>query len=234
MTQENKLLRENILAFIQAAIEDKVITTQDLKQFIPKNANPTEPEYLRQDMETWYKILGIENLVGRSFSLRLPYFTEGEIKEAYENNEILLCVPKGVTKKQLGTLFNFSSWAIEDSLVNKTVEIEDFWFKTKNTIVPDYLDKTGIEINREFQKERKLGMSLERYMVLVARMRYLYGKTPDVKYRTWITRGKYEGNSMLIAGFDSQMKFSVHGWLPHFHSPLCGGRYIVIPDHLYL
>ena len=37
---------------------------------------------------------------------------------------------------------------------------------------------------------------------------------------------------MLIAGFDSHLKFSVHGWLPQFHSPLSGARYVSIPDHL--
>lgn len=75
-------------------------------------------------------------------------------------------------------------------------------------------------------------MSLERYMVFIARMRYLTGQTPDLKTKVWLTHGRYEGKAMLISGFDSNRKLSVHGWMPNFQSPLVGCRSIFIPDHI--
>ncbi|HEY9062625.1 MAG TPA: hypothetical protein VIO64_19320 [Pseudobacteroides sp.] len=230
----NVLLREHALETVNAMLMDKLISAQDLRKFIPQEINTTEPEYLRQEMESWYRTLGIEELIKEKFSLKLPYFTRQEIQEAYENNEIILCVPKGISRKQLGMLFNLSSWALEDELVGQTTEIEDFWFKAKNTLTPEHTDKPGNEIKRIYEKEGKLGMSLERYMAFVARMRYLHGQTPDLKLKTWITHGRYEGKAMLVAGFDSKSKFSVHGWMPNFHTPQVGGRYVIIPDHLYI
>ncbi|HHV28106.1 hypothetical protein [Acetivibrio mesophilus] len=227
-----KGIRNTTLETLQAMLDDGLISSQDLMRFRVNEIDKTDPEFVRYEMEAWYKTLGIENLIGRNFSLKLPYFTQEEIKELYENDEILLCVPRGITRKELGKLFNLESWALEDELISPTTEIEDFWFKMKKSFAPDFLDKTGTEVKRVMQNEGKLGLSLERYMVFIARMRYLTGTTPDSKYKVWITHGRYESKAMLIAGFDCNNKFSVHGWMPHFHSPLVGGRYVFIPDHI--
>ncbi len=226
------LLRKNALETIKSMIDDKIISACDLRALVPKEEDPFDPEHVRQNMEKWYKTLGIEEVIRRKFSLSLPFFTRDEIVKADEANEILVCVPKEVTRSQLGNLFNLSSWALDDSLVSNTTEIEDFWFTTKRTLVPDCLDKSGNEIRRTYENESKLGMSLERYMVFVARMRYLGLGTPDLKHRSWLVRGKYEGKMMLVAGFDSNGKLSIHAWMPHLHSPLIGGRHITITDHL--
>ncbi len=227
-------LREQALCLIKALVDEQVVNSQDLARFVTDTGDRTDPEYLRREMERWYRTLGIEAVINREFTLKKPYFTREEIIKAYERNEILLCVPAGITRQQLGTLFNLASWALNDELVTNTSEIEDVWFKTSCSLLPEYLDKTGLETQRLFQKEGTLGMSLERYMTFVARMRYLTGKTPDVNYWTWLTRGRYLKKSLLIAGFDSNLKFSVHGWLPQFHGSHCGARDISIPNHLYL
>jgi hypothetical protein len=227
-------LKEQALTLIQALVDDQVVTPQDIARFATSTGDLTDPEYLRQDMENWYRTLGIEAVTGQRFTLKKPFFTHQELVEAYEQQEMIVCVPQGITRQQLAKLFNLSSWACDDELVTRTTETEDFWFKTRCSLVPDHLDKTGTEIRRIFEREGKLGMSLERYMAFVARTRYLTGKTPDLKYWVWLTRGRYDGKGMLIAGFDSSCKFSVHGWLPSFHAPLCGSRYVAIPDHLYV
>jgi hypothetical protein len=227
-------VKEQAITLIEAMIDDRVVTPQDLARFVTNNGDLTDPECLRQDMENWYRTLGIDTVVGRKLTLKKPHFTCEELTEAHERQEIVVCVPRDVTRQQLAMLFNLSSWACDDELVNKATETEDFWFKTKCSLVPDHLNKTGVEIRRILERDGKLGMSLERYMVFIARMRYLTGKTPDVKHWVWLTRGRYDGKGMLIAGFDSNLKFSVHGWLPQFHSPLCGCRCVTIPDHLYV
>ena len=74
-------------------------------------------------------------------------------------------------------------------------------------------------------------MSMERYMVFLARMRYLTGEYPDQGYKTWLPNTKYEGKGMVISGVDSNFKLCAHGWMPNFHSPKVGGRYVYIVDH---
>jgi len=228
----SKVIKKHVIETVQALIDDCIISHEDLSRFVREKTDKTNPEYIRYEMESWYRTLGIENILGTEFNLKSPYFTQNEIIDAYNNNEIILCVPKGISRKQLGQLFNLNSWAFEDELISKTTEVEDFWFKTKSSLLPEHLNKPGMEIQRLYQKEGKLGMSLERYITFIARMRYLTGKTPDTKHKIWLTHGKYESKAMLIAGFDSKVNFSVHGWLPNFHTPYVGGRYVVIPDHL--
>lgn len=231
-TTEHGLLRNTAMALIQSFLHDQIITPQDLLPFAASQGDKTDPEYVRQEMEQWYVTLGIEAITRQKFSLSRPPFTSRELAEAYELQEMILCVPRRVTHQQLGKLFHFSSWALEDELVSETTEVEDFWFKTRCSQAADYLDRTGKEIQKIFEREGKLGMSLSRYMVFAARMRYLTGQTPDTNYWTWLTRGRYAQKQMLIAGFDTHLKLSVHAWLPHFHSPHCGARYLCIPDHL--
>lgn len=229
--ENNSELKSAMLDTIQSMIDDGILSRSELIRFSGEE-DEYNPEYIRFKMEKWYKDLGIEDILGRKFELQLPYFTEEEIKKAYDDGEIVLCVPKGVTKKQLAKMFNFETWALDDELITDTTEVEDFWFTTKATLLPDNMDKPGREIQRLIQKEGRLGMSLERYMVFIARMRYLTGNTPDIKNKVWLTHGRYEGKAMLIAGFDSKRKLSVHGWMPNFQSPMVGSRSIYIADHV--
>lgn len=226
-------LRISTLDIISGMVKENIITGEDLKQFID-NDDENEPEFIRNEMERWYKGLGIEVLTGQPFTLKLPYFSKEEIMNAKINNEMILCVPKGINKALLGKLFHFDSWALHDSLITNTEEAEDFWFITKNELAPENKDLQGRQIKKVYGNEGKLGMSLERYLVFAARTRYLYNKLPDTSSSTWLLNGKYEKAAFLIAGFDSENKLAVHAWLPQFHSPKVGSRYVVIPEHLYV
>lgn len=236
MSDKNEL-RKGILNIVQGAVMEHVISSHDLMGLCLGGNGIKErfrPEYVRAEMENWYKNLGIERLLCREFQLSLPYWTEEEIKDAYDNGEMLVCVPKGIGRVQLGKLFHLESWALSDDLITNTVEAEDLWFKTKVDEKPERCDTPGKELATLYIQEERLGMSLERYMAFIARMFHVYHRLPDTEYKTWLLHGKYEKKAMLIAGFDSEGKFSVHSWLPHFHSPKVGGRYAVIPDHHYI
>jgi hypothetical protein len=227
-------LRDKTLSMIQAMLNDNIISQQDLRRFVSKERDPLDPEQIRSDMEEWYRTLGIETLLGRPFQLKRPFFTREEIAAACNNEEMVVCVPAGVDRKCLAKLFHIDSWSVDDAAIPETTETEDFWFFTKMAVKAEETNKTGTEVKRNLESRGFLGMTLERYLTFIARMRHLYGKTPDEKSWVWLTRGKYEGKSMLIAGFDSSLKLSVHAWLPQFHSPYCGVRYVRIVDHLYV
>lgn len=232
LTMKNDL-RISTLEIISGMVKENIITGEDLKQFIG-NDDENQPEYIRKEMEAWYKGLGIEVLTGQPFSLKLPYFSKEEIIQAKKDGNMILCVPKGINKTILGQLFHLDNWTLHESLITNTVEAEDFWFITKDELTPQNTDLPGREIKKLYGREGKLGMSLERYLVFVARTRYLYNKLPDTTSYTWLLNGKYDKTAFLVAGFDSEKKLAIHAWLPQFHSPKVGSRYVVIPEHLYV
>jgi hypothetical protein len=91
--------------------------------------------------------------------------------------------------------------------------------------------KTGVEITREFEDQKKVLFSLERYLVFIARMRYLSATTPDSEYWIWLPHGRYDRSGMLIAGFDRYGTFNVHGWMPQFCASFLGARYGSLPEN---
>jgi len=215
-------------------IADGILKPQDLSRFLPSVTDPFEPEYVREELEKWYINIGIEGIVGRKFSLSQCPFNRDEIEEAAKKNEIILCVPKCMRSKQLGDLFRLSSWVFEDALITSSVEKEDFWFKTPQTFEPPakYCNKTAKQIRRIFEDEGKLGLSLQRYLVFIARIRHLTGKLPDMRWWTWLLNNKYDRSSYLLAGFDSNGKFSVHAWMPDFKAKFLSARYAIISERI--
>lgn len=226
------LLRTSCIELIESLVADKVITGTDLARFALNDKDKANPEYVRQEMERWYRTLGIEYITQQPFNLSLPPYTSEELREAYIHNEIIICVPKGITRSQLGALLRVDCWALNDGLVSEGKEVEDFWFTTQLSDIPAGLNKTAVQTREELERAGKLGMTLNRYMVFVARMRHETGKTPDLGYWVWLTRSQYDQRGILVAGFDSKAKFSVHGWLPSFQGARCGYRFVTHPDHL--
>lgn len=215
--------RDEALNLVHAMIVDGILGARDLARFVPQ-VRSDDGEALRQEWEQWYAGLGMETVIGRPLRLSPCPFSDEEIAGVDSSNEMILCVPRGVTRTQLGELFRLSSWALTDAMVTETQETEDAWFKTPCAPTPGYLNRTAVEVRRAFEDENRLGFSLERYLVFVARFRHLTGRYPDFRYWTWLLRGRYDRSGMLIAGFDPLGRFSVHAWMPHFQASFLGAR----------
>lgn len=224
--------RDEAMKLVQAMLADGIIGPRDLGRFLPSSEDPYDPEAVRQEWERWYIGMGIEVVTGRPFQLAPPPFTAGEIEAAEREGDMMVCVPCGVDRRQLGELFRLSTWALNDPMVGDTTETEDFWFLTSRAPSPEHLNKTGTEVRRVLEDERRLAFSLERYLVFSARYRHLYGTYPDFKYWTWLLRGRYDRSGVLVAGFDPMGAFSVHAWLPRFQASFVGARHLVIPERL--
>jgi hypothetical protein len=223
--------KEQILQLIQNFINDGSITYQDLIFLLQQSKIESyEAKRIKEELERWYKELGIESITKRNFSLSNCPFTIEEIEKAYKEGEIILCVPAGLTLKELGNLFHINSWALEDPLYAEGPYKEDFWFRTPMTYEPPYVNISAKEARRIFEDEGKLGFSLARYLVFASRVKYLTGKLPDQKWWTWLLAYKYDRSGFLIAGFDPEGKFSVHGWMPNFKAKFVGARYIKVPE----
>lgn len=240
-----KLLRQDI-KYSNGGEEMNKIYTQLIKQLIDENkvdrkqiwsfvnehqVDANDPIQLKKDMENWYIGMGINNITGKVLSLDDCPFTRDEIDAANRNGEMILCVPKNVTKKQLGKLFRIESWALEDVLAEESTEKKDLWFKTKASASPEFIRECGVDITRRFREEKKVLFSVEIYLVFIARYRYIFNKTPDSQYWIWINKGRYDRSGMLIAGFDRNKKFNVHGWMPHFSAGFLGARYGELPEN---
>lgn len=205
--------------------ENKVDRTQVWSLVKEQQLDANDPVVLRKEMENWYMGMGIADVTGKVLTLEECPFTREEIDAANKNGEMILCVPKNVSKKQLGKLFRIESWALDDSLAEDSIESNDLWFKTKASASPGFIRESGIDITRRFGEEQKVLFSLEIYLVFIARYRYLFNKTPDSEFWIWINKGRYDRSGMLIAGFDRNKKFNVHGWMPHFYAGFLGARY---------
>lgn len=227
-TMENT--KKQMLQLIDNMLTANVIQGTDLKRFTVIDNSPEEPEMIRLELELWYKGMGIEQITGEKLELSSCPFTREEIIEARESGDIILCIPKGITREQIGQLTRITSWALHDQLVTAATEQDDCWMRTSASLTPSHIKKTGIEVSHLFEDEGKYNFSLERYLIYIARIRFLTGKTPDSEYWIWLPRGRYDRSGMLIAGFDRNGGFNVHGWMPQFSVSFLGARYGIPPQ----
>ena len=205
--------------------ENKVDQNQIWSFINEQQIEVNDPILLKKEMENWYIGMGINDITGTSLSLDDCPFVKEEIELAIKNDELILCVPKDVSRKQLGKLFRIESWALHDELAEESIEKSDLWFKTKASPAPEFIRESGIDITRKFREEKKVLFSLEIYLVFIARYRFIFNVNPDFEYWIWICKGRYDRSGMLIAGFDRNKQFNVHGWMPQFSAGFLGARY---------
>ncbi|PJI06506.1 MULTISPECIES: hypothetical protein [Clostridium] len=217
--------KQKILGLIEELVEEKVLNSFDFERYVKGAVDSNDPSYITHEMEEWYKDMGLEYITGKRLSLSECPFTREEIEETQKNGETILCVPKGISREDLGKLFRIDSWALHDQVVTRAPETEDCWFRTSMSLIPRHIRTTGVENAHRAEDENKLNFSLERYLVFIGRVRYLTGKNPDSQYWIWLPRGRYDRSGMLIAGFDRTGSFNVHGWMPQFSSGFVGARF---------
>ena len=217
--------KKNLLKMVDLLISNGEMNPSEISRYTKKAFDLTDPEDVRCEMEEWFIAAGIEQVTKRKFSLESCPYTKEEIIKIKENNNILLCIPKKTSREELGELFHINTWALADKLVTRVEEEKDFWFYTSKDLTPKWMKKTGVEVANLIDDNNYVHFSLERYIVFLARMRYLTGHVPDSEYWIWMTSGRYDRSGMLMAGFDRLENFSVHGWMPQFSSSFLGGRY---------
>ena len=223
-------MEKEILELLSDAVSVHHIGAERIMQTI--QYHPNNSDELSTWMYNWYFGLGIESVIGRKFELSHCPFSDSEVLEANTNNEIILCVPKNVNRKQLGELFRLDSWALADKLVKDSIEREDFWFKTSKQMIPNKMRQSGIATLNEINKNKQVHFSIERYLVFLATMKTITGEYPDREFWVWMTGSRYDRSGMLIAGFDRHKNFSVHGWMPQFEASFVGVRYGVLPSFI--
>ena len=225
-------MNEVYIQLVQKLINENKIDRKQLWSFVnEQQIDVNDPVLLKKEMENWYIGMGINEIIGSKLVLDDCPFSSEEIALATKNNEMILCVPKNISRKQLGRLFRIESWALDDELIAESTEKSDLWLKTKASPSPEFIRERGIDITRKFREEGKVLFSLEIYLVFIARYRFLFNTAPDSEYWIWICKGRYDRSGMLIAGFDRNKNFNVHGWMPHFSAGFLGARYGELSRH---
>ena len=94
--------KQNVLSLIEVMLRQGILTSQELSCYAkPVEEDLYDPEFVRQDLEQWYRNLGLESILDRKLTLTPCPFTRAEIEEAHCNQEIILCVPRDVNRRQL-------------------------------------------------------------------------------------------------------------------------------------
>ena len=232
------LTRDRALGLVQGLLADGIISGTDLRPFVPSGVDPYSPEALRQDYEAWFRAHGIEAVTGRRFVLGPCPYTREELLDADANGQIPVVSPQGLSLAEVARTFHLDTWATSDPLVTSPAEEEDLWFTTPGTLVPADPNISARELRQRYERQDLLGLSLQRYMILTARLRHLTGAAPDQRWWVWMLRGRYDRSGFMIAGFDPNGRFSVHGWMPNFQAGFVGSRPIRLcpriappPDH---
>lgn len=196
----------------------------------------TTPEEVRRELKSWFLKKGIDKVLGKEFGLSPCPFTEDEIELTERRNEIVLCLPKGLSRKKLGELFGLENWSIEKEGIKENVEEEDRWFSTPKTLEPPYPGKSAVELMDMFMREGLEGLSLEMYLVFAAKMKD-FGLVPDLKKSSWLLRTTYDLDELplvLSAGFFSEDCMVADTRMPEDRIFNLGGRYARVARHKFI
>lgn len=218
------------LAYIKSLLEAGVIRRTDLRALL-ENDSRKRGEGVRDDLETWFRHAGMNLFVEGSFSLSQCPFTEQEIEEAEASGRMVLCVPRSISRQNLGRLLHLESWALSDGLVGRSGGRDlDDWFITDASPTPPHVNLSPKEALRLFDEQHVYGFSIERYLVFIARYRLLNETYPDYRWWTWLLSHKYDQSAYLIAGFDPNGVLSIHGWRKTFQADFVGARWVNLPE----
>ncbi|MBF2067081.1 MAG: hypothetical protein IGS39_22100 [Calothrix sp. C42_A2020_038] len=175
----------------------------------------------------------IKSVYGDIFSSECP-FTEAEIDELSETNELLVYLPAKLTMQELCDLFGIRANVKfeNETMIKNSMVSENQWFITSNSKTPELINETGLFAKRVYEDEGLHGMDFRRYLAFAAAFKYHFGEFPDQTYWCFLLSGSYDRSGVSMVGFDSNGVLSHHGWMRNFKAKYCGSRYIVIPPRI--
>lgn len=161
-------------------------------------------------------------------------FTQEEIAELKETNELLIYLPKGLTPQEM-----CQRWDIPcnidfkgERLIRTVMTTEDQWFLASAEERPELLYVSGQQAARIYQDEGLHGMDLRRYLAFAATFRLHFGRLPDQAYWTFLHSGSYDRSGISVAGFDRHGCLNHHGWMRNFKAKFAGSRYVVLAPRI--
>jgi hypothetical protein len=163
-------------------------------------------------------------------------FTEAEIKELEDTNEMLVYVPEGLTPRKLCAMWDIPANIDfgNESMIRTVMTDESHWFITSNAKAPELLYRNGHDARRIYEDEGLHGMDLRRYLAFAATFRHRFGALPDQRYWCFLHSGSYDRSGVSVVGFDAHGVLSHHGWMRNFRAKFTGSRYAILAPRIEL
>jgi hypothetical protein len=161
-------------------------------------------------------------------------FTEAEIAEMEQTNEMLVYLPKRITPKQMCDMWGIPANVDFDNerMVKTVMNAEDQWFVTSASSRPELMYISGQQAKRIYEDEGLHGLDLRRYVAFAATYKFLYDELPDKTYWTFLHSGSYDRSGISVVGFDRFGILNHHGWMRNFKAKFAGSRYCVIAPRI--
>lgn len=175
----------------------------------------------------------VQDLYNQSSFSDCP-FTNEEIDELEETNEILVYLPESVSIQELCDQFGFDSNVNfeNENLIANVMTSEYQWFICSASPTPELMYKTAHQAQDEYEKRGLHGMDFRRYLAFAKTYEWKFGELPDQTYWTFLLSGSYDRSGVSIIGVDRNNVLSHHGWMKDFKAKFCGSRYVVLPPRI--
>ena len=161
-------------------------------------------------------------------------FTEREIAELEETNELLVYVPRRLSVAEMcerwGIKTNFDPEA--EKMIRSIMVAEDQWFITSASKTPELIYVSGQKAKRMYEDEGLHGLDMRRYLAFCATFRARFGEWPDQTYWCFLLSGSYDRSGVSVVGFDKHGVLSHHGWMKNFKAKFTGSRYACIAPRI--
>lgn len=183
----------------------------------------------------------LDDLLGPVFGDRRPAefascpFTQAELAELEDTDELLVYVPADYSARELCEAFGISAninFDVETTMIRTVMSDESHWFVTSAAKVPELLGHSGKAARRIYEDEGLHGMDLRRYLCFCAAFKARHGAFPDQAYWTFLHSGSYDRSGISVVGFDTHGNLSHHGWMRNFQAKFCGSRYAVLAPRI--
>jgi hypothetical protein len=161
-------------------------------------------------------------------------FTEAELKELEQTDEMLVYLPAKLTVQDLCALCDVRcNVALEnENLIRNVMTDESHWFIASASARPEFLYQSATNSRRIYEDEGLHGMDLRRYLAFAATFQARNGVLPDQTYWTFLLSGRYDRSGVSVVGFDNYGVLSHHGWMRDFRAKFTGSRYIVLAPRI--
>lgn len=175
----------------------------------------------------------VKKLYGRNEFAPCP-FTDREIAELSETNELLVYLPAKLSMRELCDLFEIKANVDFDNerMIRNVMTKEDNWFICSASERPELLYQSARKSQRRYEDESLHGMDFRRYLAFLAMFRDKFGQLPDQQYWTFLHSGSYDRSGISIVGFDRNNVLNHHGWMKDFRAKFVGSRYVVLPPRI--
>jgi hypothetical protein len=175
----------------------------------------------------------VSSLYGAAAMSPCP-FTEQEIAELDEANEMLVYLPKEIGAAELASRFGIKTNVDlqNEKMIRSIMVAEDQWFVTSASKTPELMYVSGQTAQRQYEDQGLHGLDFRRYLAFCASYRLRFDDWPDKTYWTFLLSGSYDRSGVSVVGFDKHGVLSHHGWMKNFKSKFSGSRYAVIAPRI--